>query len=447
MPLILILALQTIGPNVPVSRDEPSRMHTEVVFAVNPTDPGNIIAASNRSWGDAKTKACIVLVYVSTDSGATWQTFPHETDKGTFRGDPCVLFAPDGTAFLGTIAVGRAGTIALSKDKGRTWRKIENANMGDHSRLAFDPRTGHLFAIYANNGGKLHELKWASSTDGLQSFGSRTKIAGLGSETEWALTLNYPFVLPDGTLFVPVRRQEETQHAFEVGFVTSRDGGKSFGAFKRIVALPSPWEEGVDRDSQRRTFQEGFYRKGSASRRGTYAFPCFATDGKAGIYVVWEQSESLESDLGRLRTRVWMTKSSDGGASWSTPKKIEAAAPAESRQGHPHVAVSGDGTVGVAWIDTRGHPENGPFVFDLWFSASADRGERFLPPVKVSDAPSKPDFVNKLTYAWNWDLGWGALGDETDLVAGGPGRTFHFMWPDSRSGIAQIMYAQADARK
>lgn len=30
MALILVLALPTIGPNVPVRRDEPSRMHTEV---------------------------------------------------------------------------------------------------------------------------------------------------------------------------------------------------------------------------------------------------------------------------------------------------------------------------------------------------------------------------------------------------------------------------------
>jgi len=438
-----------IGPNVAVNKDEPLKMHTEVVFAVNPADPRNLVAASNRSWGDAKTKQCIVLVFVSQDGGATWETIPTEADRGSYRGDPAIVFGPDGTAYLGTIATGTPGTIASSKDKGRTWQKAGNSSMGDHSRLALDPRTGHLYAIFANNGGKVHELKWAVSTDGAKSFGPRTKVPGLGSETEWVLTLNYPHVLPDGTLFLPVRREDEKQEyglksVFDVGFVTSRDGGKSFTSVKRIVSLPSPWDAGAEREAQRRTFREGYYRKGLNARRSCYTLPRFTYDAAGGIYLVWEQSESLEADPGRLRTRIWLTKSRDGGATWSPPKRIDLAAPAASRQGMPQIAVSSDGTVGVAWIDTRGHAEDGPFAFDLWFTASIDKGETFLPPVKVSDEPSKPDFVNKLPYAWNWDLGWGALGDETDLVAGGPGRTFHFLWPDSRTGIAQIMYAPGE---
>jgi photosystem II stability/assembly factor-like uncharacterized protein len=134
-----------IGPNVAVNKDEPLKMHTEVVLAVNPMDSRNIVAASNRSWGDAKTKACVVLVYTSQDGGTTWETIPFETDRGSFRGDPCIVFGADGTAYLGTIAVGGTGTIASSKDKGRTWQRGSNSSMGDHSRLALDPRTGHLF--------------------------------------------------------------------------------------------------------------------------------------------------------------------------------------------------------------------------------------------------------------------------------------------------------------
>jgi hypothetical protein len=441
-----------IGPNVAVNKDEPLKMHTKVVLAVNPVDSRNLIAASNRSWGDAKTKACIVLVHASQDAGGSWETLPLEAERGSYRGDPDIVFGPDGTAYLVTIAVGATGTIASSKDKGRTWQKAFNASTGDHSRLALDPRNGHLYVVFANNGGKVHELKWAVSTDGAKSFGPRTKLQGLGSETEWVLALNRPWVLSDGTLFLPVRREDEKQDyglksTFDVGFVTSRDGGRTFTSFKRIVALPCPWDVGADREAQRRTFREGFYRKGLNARRSSYTVPRFAYDPAGVIYLVWEQSESLDADPGRLRTHVWLTKSRDSGASWSPPKRVDPLAPAASRQGMAQVAVSSEGTVGVAWIDTRSHAEDGPFAFDLWFAASIDRAETFLPSVKVSDQTSKPDFVNKLPYAWNWDLGWGALGDETDLVAGGPGRTFHFIWPDSRTGIAQIMYAQGEVPK
>src|SRR5215471_8852879 len=94
-----------IGPNVAVNKDEPLKMHTKVVLAVNPADSRNLIAASNRSWGDAKTKACNVLVHASQDAGATWETVPFEADRGSYRGDPDIVFGPDGTAYLGTIAV------------------------------------------------------------------------------------------------------------------------------------------------------------------------------------------------------------------------------------------------------------------------------------------------------------------------------------------------------
>src|SRR4030095_13767838 len=114
-------------------------------------------------------------------------------------------------------------------------------------------------------------------------FGPRSKVPGLGTESEWVLTLNYPHVLPDGTLFLPVRREDEKQDyglksTFDVGFVTSRDGGKTFASFKKIVALPSPWDVGAARDAQRRTFREGYYRKGLNARRSCYAFPHFAYD-------------------------------------------------------------------------------------------------------------------------------------------------------------------------
>jgi hypothetical protein len=107
--------------------------------------------------------------------------------------------------------------------------------------------------------------------------------------------------MADGTLFVPVRREDEKQDyglksTFEVGFVTSRDAGRTFTPFKRIVAVPGPWDPGVDREAQRRTFREGFYRKGLNARRSCYSLPQFAYDSAGGIYLVWEQSESLDAD-------------------------------------------------------------------------------------------------------------------------------------------------------
>ena len=118
---LLLVSLQTedatrikIGANVAVNKDEPLKMHTEVVLAVNPADPRNLVAAANRSWGDAKTKQCIVLVFVSQDSGETWETIPHETDRGSYRGDPTIVFGTDGTAYLGTIATGAPGTMLCS---------------------------------------------------------------------------------------------------------------------------------------------------------------------------------------------------------------------------------------------------------------------------------------------------------------------------------------------
>lgn len=86
-----------------------------------------------------------------------------------------------------------------------------------------------------------------------------------------------------------------------------------------------------------------------------------------------------------------------------------------------------DGVIGIAWYDGRNHPDRA--CLDIYFTASLDGGESFLPEQKVSSEARvliRPPTVGRPT-------AFTAGGDYNGLAAGADGR-FHLLWSDSRSG-------------
>jgi len=86
--------------------------------------------------------------------------------------------------------------------------------------------------------------------------------------------------------------------------------------------------------------------------------------------------------------RIVFSLSSDRGAHWSAPAPVDPKAPAASRQFQPVVAVDKDGTVGATWFDTRDSSDGKHY--HQYFAASLDGGKSFLPAVRVSSALSDP---------------------------------------------------------
>jgi hypothetical protein len=166
------------------------------------------------------------------------------------------------------------------------------------------------------------------------------------------------------------------------------------------------------------------------------------------IYLSW-------TDFDGKKYVVKVARSSDLGKTWLPPVIVnDNASPGDPA--NPVVAVNEDGVLGVAFNDRRDDPENS--CFRLYFSASVDGGETFLPNVKAAEHPACPaapgnwavsassflpptvltdekprPVIAITTLADRWPNG----GDTQGLVSGRDG-VFHSAWINGESGVMQL---------
>src|SRR5262249_39611400 len=120
------------------------------------------------------------------------------------------------------------------------------------------------------------------------------------------------------------------------------------------------------------------------------AFPVIATDPRDAnrVYVSWS------SDNGASQSDVFLSRSLDGGLTWSAPLRVNDDAPGNPRdQFFPWIAVGADGTVRAMWGDDRLDFVNaGGKLYDIFMANSTDHGATFGPNFRVTTASSNPDF-------------------------------------------------------
>jgi hypothetical protein len=160
------------------------------------------------------------------------------------------------------------------------------------------------------------------------------------------------------------------------------------------------------------------------------------------IYAAW-------MDLDGDRFQLKLSHSSDRGGTWSKPRPVDAGAPATSSQFQPMIAVNPDGVLGIFFYSTEGFPDRKKF--DVYFTASLDGGDTFLPKVRVSSESSSPFGAGNLRpgpiaqkdrglvviYTLSGLSRWPDGGDYIGLTADGDG-AFHPFWTDGRSGTYQL---------
>jgi len=109
-----------------------------------------------------------------------------------------------------------------------------------------------------------------------------------------------------------------------------------------------------------------------------------ATDSKGRLYVIWRQGDQATKSH-----RLMLTRSADGGKSWSVPAKEIASSPTI---GFPYLLVDDDGGIHVAWLEgpVRGRRH-------LAFTTSRDFGETFArEPIRLeaTDPASQSGLIN-----------------------------------------------------
>jgi len=440
-----------VGPNYLVSRDG-DLPHAETMIAANPLDVANLVGGAityTRPEGGWAVRS-----YATRDGGATWHwsDFPEQVEHG--GGDPQVVFTPDGAAVFAALTFGgardeldreRGGMqVYRSEDGGLSWRKTQDiCCSNDHPQMAVDRSVGRFAGrIYIATlaGYPEYKVQVFRSDDGGRTFhGPVTAASGGGVK---GINVVTPVVLSDGTLYVPYVdfefRPEKVKEVKARGkastgvwYVTSNDGGLTFSKPRQNQTL--------EIDLSQPNVMEGL------------ALPYTAVDAASvkyrdRLYRVWAQFRDG-------KPRVFFSHSADRGATWGPPRTLPAEPPADSRQFQPALAVNQDGTVGVTWFDTRDSSDGSQY--HLYFAASPDGGATFLPPVRVSSAPSTPGGRgNSVPAGMTWPAGgdtielsflsaasrWSTGGDYLGLTANRRG-VFYPLWTDARSGTYQLYTA------
>ncbi len=357
------------APNITVNQDTSAAPQNETAIAVDPNNAKRVLASANdyvtRTWtctlpggvpcsarGDGYSGT-----YFSNDGGNTWccASKLDGSSQGTLipgvthlsggsydaGGDPAVTFDSlgngyyaglgfDRTAPPNTVAVNR-GTFASGK---LTWSAPTFINpttspaiFNDKEWIAADANSGSPFRdrIYVtftrfifnpSNGHYVQSpIMEAHSSDGGRTF-SDPQLIGAPVIYDQG---SRPVVAPDGTVYVFFEGSTRLATLNSTYVVKSTDGGESFG---KPVAVAD--------------VQDIVPLKNAVFRVNSFPAPAVAPNGD--LYVAWStQLNDATGGLCASRVNVGChsaavySKSTNGGASWSTPALIFPALDAANR--------------------------------------------------------------------------------------------------------------------
>jgi hypothetical protein len=437
----------------PMAAHFPQNKQNESPMAVNPVDAGNAITGANDeieepdcTMASDGSSSCpfdpqtnVTGVYVTTDGGAHWKQQILHWEKSGFvsDGDPAVAFGPqpDGhggfsyakgaRAYFGSLAASPTFgaskeliAVAHSDDKGSTWSapvlatdRTNPVSFNDKIAVWADsnPASPYFGSVYVSwtlfrgTPGIAEPIMFARSVDGGQSFGkSRQLTPAADNSSVGGRQGSVIRTGPDGSVYV--FWEGASSHRSAILGARSTNGGVSFSQpfFVAFVSdLPSPLP--------------------GASFR-TDSFPLVDINAAGQIFVVWADYSAAGQGI------VKLARSANRGATWTvTPA---AAVPGRSAF-YPAVAASGSKLfIGFSALDQKPAgtaPGAGVVKYDAYYVLSADNGNTFGAPVKISALSSDPDAstANDLTEQF--------LGDYNGAAAGSDG-TFWFSWTDTRYG-------------
>src|SRR5436309_3076591 len=147
-----------------------------------------------------------------------------------------------------------------------------------------------------------------------------------------------------------------------------------------------------------------------------FTIPQIAADAH-GVYVVFD-------DVRLGNSNVYITRSTDGGGSWTAPLRINDIT--TGQHFFPTIVASG-GIVDVAWYDSRFNTQTPMTALDVFFTNSNDGGVSFSARVRVTNVSFNPGLV-KRTDAPNWNEPF--MGDYIGIAA--KPSAAHPFWADNR---------------
>ncbi len=383
------------GTNYPNAEVEP-------YVAVNPANAKNLIGAWQQDrWRDGGAHG--LVAGASFNGGLTWTetTLPFDACAPggapyTRASDPWVSIGPDGTAYSNAIAFdetdsNNAVLAATSTDGGKTWGNL-NAVVSytgttqfftDKNSITADPvRAGVAYSVWdtlispnANPDADLHAFAYtgpgyfSATADGGRTW-STPKVIFPTAERKQTIG-NELLVDPrSGALYDfanwIIQPNTPNGERDQLAFVKSTDGGATWSAPKAVTNLDDiPVTDP---------------NTGALIRTGDI-IPEVAIDGRTGaLYAVWQDADFS----GGAFDEVAFASSTDGGATWTAPKRIST--PTGRPAFTPQIAVTSSGTVGVTYYDFRNLTAGNTTTLptDYWFTSSGNGGQTWSASAHVA---------------------------------------------------------------
>lgn len=415
----------TAGPNLRISGAQ-SAARSESDIRINFWNPLRIISASNNISSSGHQGQ-----YYSTDGGSTWgQTTLPLTTGDAFHSDPAVDWTSDGTAWSATIGINSSATqlrmrAYKSTNNGASWT-FDNTFSGsqtsaDKELIWVDHSSSSSFQnnIYAcwHNGNPQY-VNHRTGPSG--SWGTPLQISGSES-TGTAIGCDVK-TNSSGDVFV----FWPTTGNRRIFVAKSTNGGSSFGSPVQIGTTIDSFEIGVPAFNSRKAL---IYVTGGAYRTGS----------KNMVYAAWNDlsgesgctsgsQEPGSSTTSTCKSRIWFSRSSNGGTSWSSPVKINNQSGLND-QFNPGLAVDEtSGRVSIMYYDTVA--DSGRKKTDVWYQTSGDDGATWSSAFKVTTAQTDETISGA-------DSG-NQYGDYNSLS--GYAGTFFPSWTDRRSGAREEIW-------
>jgi hypothetical protein len=147
--------------------------------------------------------------------------------------------------------------------------------------------------------------------------------------------------------------------------------------------------------------------------------------GSGNVYVLASLTRLSNADTGD----VMFARSTDGGATWSPPVRINDDPSAENIQWFGTMSVAPNGRIDAVWLDTR-DASPGLGISELYYSYSYDQGATWSPNERLSDP-------------FNPHIGYpdqNKMGDYFDMISDSMGA--HLAWANTLNGEEDVYYSR-----
>ena len=465
-----------------LSCDGPLSPEDETPIVADPENPNHLLAGSNDYQLVFKDGTLLARVptgfFVSFDGGRTWTDgqIPMGSGGGGGNGDPAPAFdakydtahmvqlnagcGNGGQFFCGNISI----TISNSIDGGRTWGNPVVIAQGSGS---FTPSAAGVFNdkpwLVADNDpssrffGRLYvtftrfvlskfglveaPIYLSTSDDAGRSWTTPKEISGVNgtyctvmiSGAAGACNIDQfstVVTLPGGGVVVHFKNAQhaaawETPDEFEnqTMAVRSTNGGKTWSAPVHIADLEDAVPEDYPRNADGRGTQTGFQFRTQTVQGMT------VDSGTGYLYAFWTDNRDGTRDTGGTaitHTNVFMTKSVDGGVTWTAPSRVTSG-PADKWMAW---GAAQGGVVKVMYMDASYvYPARDRYGITLATSRNGGSSWSFR---RVDSGLSNPN--NSLwfrAHVEGCDLCSLFIGDYNGMAIDSLGRT-HIVWTDMR---------------